>query len=205
MTKNTRRFLHCVLLTAGLTACASSQSQQRAEDPADLSATRAERDNASELGQLNPVNDEPGEPGINRPIAEGNEDAIASDTPGVVPGDTLPPVAPIEGERDASKVTSDRSDADNTGINKRDRKGNKLTASDQGTSDRDIEITRRIRETVVDDSSLSFTARNVKIITVDGRVTLRGPVASQNERTSIEKKALAVAGEGRVVNELEVK
>ena len=90
-------------------------------------------------------------------------------------------------------------------MNERDRDGSKLTPGDQGNSKRDLEITRRIRETVVDDSSLSFTARNVKIITVDGKVTLRGPVANQTERKSIEKKALAVAGDGQVVNELEIK
>ena len=66
-------------------------------------------------------------------------------------------------------------------------------------------LTKRIRETVVDNDTLSFTAKNVKIITQNGKVTLRGPVRNQHERREIEQVAVKVAGEGQVENELEIR
>jgi hyperosmotically inducible periplasmic protein len=91
------------------------------------------------------------------------------------------------------------SDADNTRVNRRDRSGATLTPMDQGPSDADRKTTRDIRQAVMNDSSLSFTAKNVKIITVDGRVTLRGPVKTEAERTAIEAAARKVVGNGALV------
>ena len=93
--------------------------------------------------------------------------------------------------------------ADNTGRNERDEEPGALTPSDQGEGDTDIEITQNIRKAVMDDDSLSFTAKNVKIITQDGKVTLRGPVKSTQERTAIGVAAKKFAA-GRVDNQLEV-
>jgi len=95
-------------------------------------------------------------------------------------------------------------DAANTGVNERDRNDQALTPLDQGGSTGDREITQRIRKAVVSNDDLSFTAKNVKIITRDGQVTLRGAVKSAQERTSIERAAKTVAGPSKVVNELEV-
>jgi hyperosmotically inducible protein len=130
--------------------------------------------------------------------------------------DTTPVASDDSQDRRAERAVRDETDEpadrrpddkepDNTGVNERDRDDQTLTAGDQSNSDSDLEITRRIRETVVEDDSLSFTAKNVKIITVDGRVTLRGPVRSEAERATIEKKAVAVAGAGQVENQLEIK
>lgn len=94
--------------------------------------------------------------------------------------------------------------ADNTRINERDRSESKLTPMDQGESESDRELTARIRKSVVSDDQLSFRAKNVKIITRDGRVTLRGPVKSEQERASIERIAREIAGSTRVTNELEI-
>jgi len=69
----------------------------------------------------------------------------------------------------------------------------------------DREITRRIRRSLVKDESLSTYAHNVKIITRDGQVTLKGPVRSVDEKRAIETKATEVAGENKVTNELENK
>ncbi|MES1179479.1 MAG: BON domain-containing protein [Myxococcales bacterium] len=91
------------------------------------------------------------------------------------------------------------SDADNTRVNRRDRGGATLTPMDQGPSDADRKITRDIRQAVMNDSALSFTAKNVKIITVGGRVTLRGPVKTEAERTAIESAARKVVGNGALV------
>jgi len=93
---------------------------------------------------------------------------------------------------------------DDTGRNARDRNGDTMTSGDQGSSKNDVEITRRIRQAIVDDKKLSTNARNVKIVTVGGVVTLRGPVANAEERASVAAKAQEVAGAGHVDNQLEV-
>jgi hypothetical protein len=83
-------------------------------------------------------------------------------------------------------------------------KSQNATADDQGMTEKDQEITRKIRKAVVDDETLSTSAHNVKIITQSGMVTLRGPVRSEAEKRSIETKAKTVAGDARVNNELTV-
>lgn len=100
-------------------------------------------------------------------------------------------------------VANGTKDADNTKVNDRDRHG-ALTPTDQGGG-KDRDITAAIRRAVVADGALSFTAKNVKIITVGGKVTLRGPVKSDAEKTAIEAKAKAAAGVTEVDNQLEVK
>ena len=117
-------------------------------------------------------------------------------------GNTLP--APREGSGQTASAAEYGTDATNTRVNERDRDEGALTPMDQKENQTDREITQRIRKAVVGDDSLSFTAKNVKIITRDGRVTLRGPVKSDQERTSIERAATTVAGPQRVVNQLEV-
>ena len=92
---------------------------------------------------------------------------------------------------------------DNTGRNVRDR-GATLTSGDQSESKADLTTTQKIRQAVVADKSLSMTAHNVKIITVDGVVTLRGPVKTDDERTKIAAKAAQLAGADKVENQLEV-
>jgi hyperosmotically inducible periplasmic protein len=96
-------------------------------------------------------------------------------------------------------------DADNSGINVRDRDTNNLTPGDQGNTAADIDITQKIRKGLVMDSNYSMTAKNIKIITVDGKVTLRGPVNSDTEKAGIESIAKNIAGDGNVDNQLEVK
>jgi osmotically-inducible protein OsmY len=93
---------------------------------------------------------------------------------------------------------------DNTGVNARDREGGGPTPLDQGNSEIDVDLTQRIRKAVMADDKLSFTAKNVKIITRDGHVTLRGPVKSTGEREAIAKAAVAAAGPAHVTNQLEV-
>lgn len=93
---------------------------------------------------------------------------------------------------------------DNSGANARDRSGDTLTPIDQADSKEDLRITQSIRKAVVADDALSLNAQNVKIITQNGVVTLRGPVRSAAERDSIALKAKSVAGVTRVDNQLEV-
>ena len=91
---------------------------------------------------------------------------------------------------------------DNTKTNQRDKEG--TATADQRMTSEDREITKKIRQAVHNDKSLSTYAHNVKIITQGGKVTLRGPVRSEEEKTNIEAKATAVAGEGNVDSQLEI-
>lgn len=94
---------------------------------------------------------------------------------------------------------------DNSGVNKRDRGNTTVTPGDQASgSDADRTITAEVRRSITSESGMSVNARNVKIVTIGGVVTLRGPVASQTERDLIESKARAVAGVTSVDNQLEV-
>jgi hyperosmotically inducible periplasmic protein len=94
-------------------------------------------------------------------------------------------------------------DADNTGRNVRDR-GESVTPPDQSNNAADVETTAKIRKAIVDDDNLSTNAHNVKIVTRDGAVTLRGPVKSAAEKEAIAAKAQQVAGVKRVDNQLEI-
>jgi hyperosmotically inducible protein len=93
---------------------------------------------------------------------------------------------------------------DNTGRNVRDRSGATLTPGDQSESEADRTLTQRIRQAVVADDSLSTTAHNIKIITINGVVTLRGPVNSTQEKATIDAKAQQIAGATKVDNQLEI-
>jgi osmotically-inducible protein OsmY len=93
---------------------------------------------------------------------------------------------------------------DNTGVNTRDRDQRALTAQDQPENDADRQLTARVRQAIVADNQLSTSAHNVKVITANGVVTLRGPVKSDQERAAVAAKAQQVAGVQRVDNQLEV-
>lgn len=95
--------------------------------------------------------------------------------------------------------------ADNTSRNAI-HDGEKAVSADEQSNDKaDVEITRKIRQSIVKDKSLSTNAHNVKIITVKGKVVLKGPVASNDEKMKIEKIAGTVAGADQMVSEIEVK
>lgn len=79
------------------------------------------------------------------------------------------------------------------------------TADDQGMGKSDVEVTRAIRQALTADDSLSLSAKNIKVITRDGKVTLRGSVKTEAEKRTIASKAEAVAGASRVTNALTVK
>jgi len=96
-------------------------------------------------------------------------------------------------------------DADNTGRNTRDRSSATLTPGDQGSSDSDRDITRQIRRALTTNDQFSTTAKNIKIITLNGKVTLRGPVNNEQEKQAIVSSAQSAAGSGTVDDQLEVK
>lgn len=97
-----------------------------------------------------------------------------------------------------------RHEADNTGVNARDRTGNLPTAMDQSDDKEDLALVQAIRKAVVADDTLSMTAKNVKIIVRDGKVILRGPVHDEAERKAIRNKSVEIAGKGNVEDLLDV-
>lgn len=119
----------------------------------------------------------------------GNTGSTTTNPPSATaPRDTTPPPAPAA----ADNTERNRNDTDATPLN-------------QGQSESDVRITADIRRAIMEDSAMSMNAQNCKVITLNGVVTLRGPVASQSEKDAIGAKAQAVAGVTRVDNQLEVK
>jgi len=107
----------------------------------------------------------------------------------------------VAGAQDSSPSPA----ADNTKVNERDRSTAEATADQQKENRSDRDITRDIRRSIIQDKSLSSYAHNVKIISQNGMVTLKGPVRSEDEKAAIESKAAAVAGKDKVTSQLEVK
>ena len=94
---------------------------------------------------------------------------------------------------------------DNTKVNQRDRVKSEPTADQAKNNVSDREIMQKIRKALIDDKSLSTYAHNVKIIAQNGKVTLKGPVRSAEEKEAVEKTAKDVAGGENVTSELTVK
>ena len=107
-------------------------------------------------------------------------------------------------ERDTQAATKAPA-PDNTAANARDRSGETLTPMDQAANAADVGLTKEIRQTLLDDETLSMNAHNVKVITVNGKVTLRGVVDSEAEKASVEGKVKGVTGVSGIDNQLEVK
>jgi hyperosmotically inducible protein len=95
--------------------------------------------------------------------------------------------------------------ADNTKVNQRDQNANEPTADQQKNSPSDRDLTQQIRKAIVKYKSLSTYAHNVKIITQNGQVTLKGPVRSDDEKRAVEAKATEIAGDNKVISELDIK
>ena len=117
---------------------------------------------------------------------------------------TLLVVACSKNRSDNKQVSQTAVEPDNSGRNVRDRDDQNKTTGDQSENEADRTITQNIRRAVTADDSLSTNAKNVKIITNNGMVTLRGPVKSEKEKAEIEAKAKQVAGVKGVDNQLEV-
>ena len=120
-------------------------------------------------------------------------------TPLIVPAgpNELAPHSAVQRIKDAAPA------ADDTGRNERDRDGQTMTPLDQSNDPKDVNITRKIRKALMADDALSTTGKNVKIITVHGKVILRGPVSTVQEKKKIGKTAQKFTKQ-RVLNELEV-
>lgn len=96
---------------------------------------------------------------------------------------------------------SDNSKANASSVNSTNKTS---TADGQANDSGDISITQQIRKSVMADKSLSSYAHNIKIVTVDGAVTLNGVVRDSHEKSVIAMKAEAIAGNGKVTDDLTV-
>ena len=95
--------------------------------------------------------------------------------------------------------------ADNTEMNERDKSGATNTAQKQTNREGDRKLLAAVRRAVVDEKTLSISAHNVKIVVLNGTITLRGPVNNESEKKKVEELAKQVAGVTSVVNQLDIK
>ena len=93
---------------------------------------------------------------------------------------------------------------DNSKVNQQDRQSSAPTADQQKNDSSDLQLSREVRQSLVKDKSLSTYAHNIKVIAQNGKVTLKGPVRSDDERAAILAKATQVAGEANVNDEMTV-
>lgn len=105
----------------------------------------------------------------------------------------------------AATAANEKTNPDNTAMNKRDRSGETQTSGDQSNTSADLKITQAIRQALMKDSGLSATAKNIKIITNNGHVTLRGPVNNSQEKAKIAHLAKSAAGSAKIDDQLDIK
>jgi hyperosmotically inducible protein len=98
-----------------------------------------------------------------------------------------------------------KAEPDNTATNERDRSGETKTSGDQSNGSADLKTTQAIRQALMKDGELSMTAKNIKVITANGHVTLRGPVKTAQEKAKIDQLAKSAAGGAQIDNQLDVK
>ncbi len=103
---------------------------------------------------------------------------------------------PIPRVQDAQQTAPDNT--------KNNKDQTRATADQQKMNPADRAITQKIRKAIHEDKTLSTYGHNIKIITRDGKVTLRGPVRSEEEKSNLEAKAASVAGQDHVTSQLEV-
>jgi hyperosmotically inducible protein len=93
---------------------------------------------------------------------------------------------------------------DNSAVNKRDRAKDAVTAGSQKNDKADLDTAKKIREAIKADKTLSTYAHNIKVIALDGSVTLKGPVRTEEEKATVEAKAKEIAGADKVTSEISV-
>lgn len=105
----------------------------------------------------------------------------------------------------AVPAASAQTQPDNTRVNKEDRSSAAVTADQQKNDHNDRYLTQQIRKAVIADKTLSSYAHNVKVVSQNGNVTLKGPVRSDDERKTVVAKAEQIAGAGNVTDQLSIK
>ena len=207
------------LLTSGLLFAACSKPAERMTDkPIDPAAPQAAAPQASapmdqeaagkrpELTTTAPRTDTPR---MDAPMTDARTmDAPMTDAPMTdAPRSDAPRMDAMSGSEPRLIVDTAPNKArrvDNSGQNEVDRNGASLTPFDQGNSEADLSVTQAIRKSLIADSSLSTNAQNLKIITRDGVVVLRGPVANRVEFDAVLAHVRTINGITRVENQIAV-
>jgi hyperosmotically inducible periplasmic protein len=192
----------------GCSALAAACSNKPAEEPAHYAQSETTAPEESEVRGVGPEygTAEANEP--NRSAPEESAGAQGDPAPSQNRGtreDTPSDQSAAASNQPPPEAKPPQAAPDNTRVNKRDRSTEAMTPMDQGNSQTDLKITQQIRQAVMADDSLSFNAKNVKIITSNGKVTLRGVVNNDEERKTIDDQAKKVAGSTNVTDEIEVK
>lgn len=123
------------------------------------------------------------------------------------------PAASVEKDNSMRQEQSDKMNTDtknqnsmqNSDMQDRPTMKNEVTSENQSSKDRDLNITKKIRKSLMADETLSTSAKNIKVITIDGMVTLRGEVDNDQERYKIEQKVKSISGVTQLSNQLQVK
>ena len=105
----------------------------------------------------------------------------------------------------ALAADNEKAKPDNTATNERDRSGETKTSGDQSNNSADLRITQAIRRALMKDRELSTTAKNIKVVTANGQVTLRGPVKTAQEKAKVDQIARSAAGGAQINDQLDVK
>lgn len=192
---------------AVIAACAACSSNKPAEEPAhyaetaqtEVTAPEAPTSAGSEMERPN-TSDQGATMG--EPERSSTEERARG--AGEPQGRAAVPPPPQATTPEPPAQTAPQTAPDNTRVNERDRSAT-VTPMNQGNNETDLKTTQRIRQAVMADDSLSFSAKNVKIVTSNGKVTLRGVVESEDERKAIDDQARRVAGDANVDDRIEVK
>src|SRR5438874_9702862 len=105
----------------------------------------------------------------------------------------------------AFAADNEKAKPDNTAKNQRDRSSETKKSGDQSNSSADLKITQAIRRALMKDPELSTTAKNIKVITANGQVTLRGSVKTAQEKAKIDQIAKSAAGGAQIDDQLDIK
>jgi hyperosmotically inducible periplasmic protein len=105
----------------------------------------------------------------------------------------------------ALAADNEKAKPDNTATNERNRSGETKTSGDQSNNSADLKITQAIRRALMNDREVSMTAKNIKVVTANGQVTLRGPVKTAQEKAKVDQIARSAAGGAQIDDQLEVK
>jgi osmotically-inducible protein OsmY len=89
--------------------------------------------------------------------------------------------------------------------NSNQNKNQAPTADNQSNAQSDRMTTAKIRKAITADKTLSTYAHNVKIITLNGSVTLKGPVKSDEEKEKVAAMAANIVSPDKVTDQLTVK
>jgi hyperosmotically inducible protein len=142
---------------------------------------------------------------VRLPIAISNTGTLQTQTKGLMKRTLLALTCLSAFSLAALAADNKKAEPDNTATNERDRSGETKTSGDQSNSSADLKITQDIRRAIIKDSELSTTAKNIKIITDNGQVTLRGPVKNAQEKAKIDQLARSAAGGAKIDDQLDVK